>query len=374
LKAALEATMIERLYIDNFRTLVNFEWKPGSLALLLGENGTGKTSVFDVVFGLRGIISGEDGVRRSFSKETLTRWDTRLRQRFEMDAQVDGLGFRYRLTIEHHAEDRMRSRIVEESLMEGERVLVRFENGDLHLHRDDGSPGPTIVSDWGRSAVGTIAEGRDNKKLTTFKRWFHDRVWFLQPDPRRMSQRTDQVAEMLDVDLGNLASWYPTWLAENLDGAVAFRDELRAILPDFESLVVDPKTLKLVAKFSRPDGGKDYKVAFDELSDGQRQLFALYLIRHAIVRDGYLVLVDEPDNYVALREIQPWLADVTEAALSNDGPQVWLISHHPELLDQLAPAQGVRFFLENGPTRIEPFRGLPGLTSAEVVARGWDGE
>ena len=31
--------MIERIYLDNIRSFVNFEWRPERLALLLGRNG-----------------------------------------------------------------------------------------------------------------------------------------------------------------------------------------------------------------------------------------------------------------------------------------------------------------------------------------------
>ena len=39
--------MIKRLYIDNFKSLVNFELQLQDLTLLLGPNGVGKTSVLD---------------------------------------------------------------------------------------------------------------------------------------------------------------------------------------------------------------------------------------------------------------------------------------------------------------------------------------
>jgi len=44
--------MLKRLYVDNFRCLVNFELRLDRVNLLLGENGTGKTSVFDVLYRL----------------------------------------------------------------------------------------------------------------------------------------------------------------------------------------------------------------------------------------------------------------------------------------------------------------------------------
>jgi AAA15 family ATPase/GTPase len=70
--------MIERIYIDNFRTLVNFEWKPGRLALLLGDNGTGKTSVIDALWGVFALISLEDELQKWFASDSRTRWESRL--------------------------------------------------------------------------------------------------------------------------------------------------------------------------------------------------------------------------------------------------------------------------------------------------------
>ncbi|WP_437300234.1 AAA family ATPase [Sorangium sp. So ce426] len=58
--------VITRIYIDNFRTLVNFEWKPGKLALLLGENGSGKSSVIDALWGIRALVAEQGELRRWF--------------------------------------------------------------------------------------------------------------------------------------------------------------------------------------------------------------------------------------------------------------------------------------------------------------------
>jgi len=45
--------MINRLYVDNYKCLVNFDLKLVELSLLLGPNGVGKSSVLDMVFALR---------------------------------------------------------------------------------------------------------------------------------------------------------------------------------------------------------------------------------------------------------------------------------------------------------------------------------
>jgi ABC-type Mn2+/Zn2+ transport system ATPase subunit len=36
--------MIGRLYADNYKCFVNFEYKPRSLELILGDNGSGKST------------------------------------------------------------------------------------------------------------------------------------------------------------------------------------------------------------------------------------------------------------------------------------------------------------------------------------------
>ena len=41
--------MFKRLHVDNYKCLVNFDLAFQDLTLLLGRNGTGKTSVLDII-------------------------------------------------------------------------------------------------------------------------------------------------------------------------------------------------------------------------------------------------------------------------------------------------------------------------------------
>lgn len=364
--------MITRVYADNFRCLVNFEWKPGRLALLLGENGSGKTTVVEMVAALRTLITEQQPVRRTFHPGSRTRWESRLEQRFELDATVEGVSYAYSLVIEHHEHDATKSRLKSEDLVGDGTTLMSCRAGELHLFRDDGSPGPTIAADWTRSGLATIPPSKDNRRLTAFKRWLTEDVSFFAPNPRSMSDRTDDnETEGLRPDLTNIASWYPRWVASDLGSAVDAITSLKAVIPGLSGLQVSRSAPRLELHFAAANGTRSHVVGFEEASDGQRQLCALYAVRHAFLGAGRLAVFDEPDNYVALREIQPWLLEVIDLALVEGGPQVWFISHHPEILNQLAPNHGTRFFRQGGPVRVEPFRGVAGLTSAEVEARGW---
>ena len=61
--------MIRRIYVDNYKCLVNFELSFDRLTLLIGPNGVGKSAVLDVIFSLRQLLS-DDQIPRSSRKRS----------------------------------------------------------------------------------------------------------------------------------------------------------------------------------------------------------------------------------------------------------------------------------------------------------------
>ena len=49
--------MLKRIYIDNFRCLVDFELELDEVNLFVGLNGSGKSSVFDLLRKIQGFVS-----------------------------------------------------------------------------------------------------------------------------------------------------------------------------------------------------------------------------------------------------------------------------------------------------------------------------
>lgn len=78
--------MLQRLYVDNYKCLVNFELRLQESTLLLGRNGVGKTAALDIVYALRRLLSGDAKITddMAFPTRTLTRWQQRDLQVFEM--------------------------------------------------------------------------------------------------------------------------------------------------------------------------------------------------------------------------------------------------------------------------------------------------
>jgi predicted ATPase len=226
---------------------------------------------------------------------------------------------------------------------------------------------------WDRSALADVPPEHDLEKITRFKHWLGDLACF-QVNPFAMSARAEVPQAGLAADLSNIAAWY--WhSAALLRERAALIDNLRAVLDGFLDLVMLESIggKVLAAEFVDEKGTKAI-FRFNELSEGQRCLICLYAILHFVLAKGNTVVLDEPDNFVSLREIQPWLMAADDAVLDSGG-QLLIISHHPEIINQWATSGGVRFVRDGiGPVRVEDFHSEPsyGLAPAELVARGWE--
>ncbi len=156
--------------------------------------------------------------------------------------------------------------------------------------------------------------------------------------------------------------------------------DLKEILPGFEYFKFESAGEKhrlLKAYFTDEEKSASIGYDFSELSDGQRMLIALYSLLHVARSDKkfpYTICLDEPENFLALPEIQPWLVSLYDHCMDGDA-QALLISHHPELINYLLASPSGYWFERQGAksTRIKSIRAENngGLPVSELVARGW---
>lgn len=370
--------MLNHIYVDNYKCFVNFECQPQSLQLMLGGNGSGKTSIFDVLETLRDFVCVGTESTTAFSTDTLTAWDTRPQQSFELGVAGNGGQYHYRLVIDHDRTGR-RNRIRTERVTFDQKPLYEFDGNDAHLYRDNSTAGPTFPFDWSRSAIPTIPERPDNRHLT----WFRERLsrfYIFSPDPLRMAARSEAELERPDRALHQIVSWLRHLSQESVDTIAQLRDCLRdEVIEGLKNMKLEKtsettRTLKFEFKFGTGGKSKPFGLSFEQLSTGQRSLVALFAILFAAINKDSTVCIDEPDNYVALNELQPWLTALRDRVEDEQG-QCLLISHHPELINYLAARHGVLFRRdESGPTRAKTFewKGDEVIAPAELVARGWE--
>lgn len=368
--------MLSRLYLDNFRCFVNFEYRPGRRELILGGNGSGKSSLLDALLVLRQFVVKGDLFDDFHILGQRTRWLDQRQITGELDAELNGGRYVYRLVIEPW-EEPPRPRVVSETVHFDGKPIFEFTKGEVHLFNDRFEHKVTYDFDWQRSALATIIPRKDNQTLSRFKLWLSS-LYCFRLNPFRMVTRAEGESLYPNVDLSNIASWYRHLVQTDQRQNAALLKSLQESLDGFTFLQLEPageNVRLLVAEFGQ-NSGKPSKFYFNELSDGQRCLIALYTILHFVLAKGGTVLFDEPDNFLSLREIQPWLLAVDDAIEENQG-QVLMISHHPEIINQWAPTSGVQLIRNGtGSVRVERFSGDPAssLAPAELIARGWECE
>jgi len=368
--------MIKRLYIDNYKCLVNFEVNLAELTLLLGPNGVGKTSVLDVMFSLRQLLAGVTKVtdKAGFPTPTLTRWQKRDRQVFELDAVLEGDELHYRLEVDHERATK-RCRIMLERLMANGRPLFNCEEGEVRLYRDNHSEGPQFTVDWSESALARVAPRGDNVRLTRFLDYMR-KVVVCGLYPASFLAESSTEDAVLQRDARNFAAWYRHLLLERQELVPEFTKALQDVMTGFRGIRMEKvglDTRAVMVMFE--EFGERYELRLDEISDGQRALIALYSLVRLAAGQGYTLFLDEPDNYVALAEIQPWLVGLADAC-GAEVPQAVLCSHHPELIDYLGGDRGLVLRRQSsGATTVRPSKELAvegGLRLSEVIARGWE--
>lgn len=376
--------VINHIYVENYKCLVDFDLRLESTTLLLGANGAGKTAVLDVVYGLRKLLAGEVKITdpTAFPPTTLTRWQTHRHQQFRLQAQVGDEVFSYGLRIEHDTTGV--SYVAREELLgESGMVLFQCEKGEVQLFRDDGSQGPSYRTDWSESALARVIPHPTNARLTSFLNAFRSTV-ICTVNPYDIRAESSKEGRFLDRYASNFVDWYRHAVQENPRLARAHVEALQSAIVGFDDLHLTQSgldTRSLMLRFltdyeGDSQSGGYYWLRFDELSEGQQALIILYGLLHLSHGGwGVWLWIDEPDNYVSLREILPWLMAVVE--MCEDTPsQAIICSHHPEAIDYLGHTQGQ--ILERNASGASSARGVdPGsagstLRLSELLARGWD--
>lgn len=368
--------MLKRLYVDNYRCFVNFQLEFQDLTLLVGPNGSGKSSVLDLLSALRQLLSGVGKVSDPsiFPSRSLTRWQDRSFQVVELTVGVEDAGnLTYRLEVEHEKESR-RAHISLESLTVDQKPLFEFRKGEVQLYRDDHQKGTQYAADWSESALARVASRPDNQRLSSFLEIIRG-MTVCALDPKRFQAESVSEEPRLQADGANFSSWYRHQIQERQDLVINVVEILRWVLDDFQSIrmeKVGSEARAFIVVFESENGR--YELKLDELSDGQRALIALYALVHLAGKQDILFL-DEPDNYLALAEIQPWLMALSDACGTRPR-QAILCSHHPELMDYLGGEAGVLLKRERSggitARRLSEFRFDTGLKLSEIIARGWE--
>jgi predicted ATPase len=292
---------------------------------------------------------------------------------------IDGESYQYRLLIDRRRHGTSVITVIKhEELLWNNKQFYLFDGDDVTLfriHRDTGvlQKGTSFPGDWRRSIIERIGERDDNKPVIRFRNELSNYLT-VHPIPVLMSQKAMTGTPYLERYGENFADWFYHHLLDSQAIARKADAFLEEILTGYQYLSFKDfggeKLLRAVF-----DG---FPFEFSELSEGQRQLIFLYTLL-AYMQDEKqedkqektsAFFIDEPDNFVTLREINPWWDGINET-FETPGKQVILISHHPTVVDRMHD-KALWFSRPDGKhTIVKPYTATDGLTPSETMERGW---
>ena len=365
--------MIKYLYSNNYKSFVNFRIDFAQSNLLIGNNGAGKSNVFNLIAFIRDIILGNGNViENALPQSTVTRWMKSSIQTFELGVADKDREYTYKIEVEHDP-DTSKGRIASESLVSEGKPLYQMINGEAIVYDDNLNKSKVLV-DSTTSGIAFIPADNKHSVLNAFKQQIGC-IILCTPNPKNMPDVVQNDVYIPRIDFSNIASTYAGMILLEPDIINDLMSSFRELSKGFvkAKLNVDPFTniKRLMFEYKYKDVPCGYY--FNELSDGERMLFALYTLLYGYIKHGMTVLLDEPDNFVSLREIQPWCVNV-ERELGAEG-QCIMISHHPEIIDYMADTHGIWMSrLSSGESKIvdKPTIGVNEelYTYSEMISRG----
>jgi predicted ATPase len=374
--------MFVRLFADNYRCFSAFTLELSSLSVLLGPNGTGKSTILALFAKLRDFVTGRGQSLDLFPAETLCRWDQRIEQTFELGVKLDDYGeYVYRLRIRHEAPERALNKVVEEALSLNGKPLFEATDQEIRLHNDRQSGNPVrLLPDWHVSGISRVNERNDNKKLIAFRKALENTL-VLQLNPSLVSAVATGKQPVVTPmpDCSDFAGWLRhISTAEALVRQRAEQSLAQGTVPGFRAFQATPSGDAEILECFFESKPRPLRFRLDELSSGQISLIILEVAMAAATEHSGALLLDEPSNFLGLAEIQPLLVRLQDAALEGRF-QVLMTAHHPIAVDLLSAGYGLWLDREpTGPARVHrvqltdsTMNDKSAMRVSDLIARGW---
>ena len=321
--------MIERLYVHNFRCLENFtlDLAGRSSALLIGKNGSGKSTILECLKLFQSICRGSNRIRNLISASDFARHRADQPMRMEIELSLSGKRYKYAVSFEWPT-NFQEARILDESLsVDGQPIFTR------HQSQTQISGGATFGIDWHIVALPVINERPGERAIQDIKTFFASMI-LIAPIPAKMTGFSQEPSMELQGDAGNYASCLSALLGQKPAAYSVFDSYVKTVIPDFSSIENVPRGesgTQLIVKFEQQNPQNSLSVEFKALSDGEKCFFlSTYIIASSTVGSLIFCMWDEPDNHLSLSEVDQFITSLRK--MPNRIGQFIASSHHPETI------------------------------------------
>lgn len=364
--ARYHSLVIRRFYVHNFRCLENFELSLAgqSSVLLIGKNGSGKTTVGLALEILQKIARGTNQVSDLLSTRDFAVGRLDAPMRFEIEIQLGGKSYVYVVAFDTPPGANDLTVLEERLTVDGQpRFTRRKAPASPNGGKRDSSAG--LVIDWiglQLVALPLVQELSEQDSLFIFKQALR-RMLILRPLPNLIDGESEKDTLEPSVDLKDLGAWFAGLLAYAPAAYRRIDEYVKQVIPDLKDIknpVVGPHSRRLEVQFA-PEQGR-LTLPFADLSDGEKCFLIGGLVLAANEAYGPLICFwDEPDNYLAINEVGDFLMELRRAFQS--GGQFIATSHNSEAIRQFSDEHTLVLYRKShlDPTQVRP------LSELEVV-------
>jgi len=328
--------VISRLYIHNFRCLENFELPiPGrSSALLIGKNGSGKTTVGYALEILQKIARGTNRVGELVKPKDITQGKSGVPMRFEIEVTIENRRLAYNIAFDQ-PETFRELRVFEECLKDDGKIVYSRELSKVHLIKTRQEREAVFSIDWHLVALPIIQQEMAKDPVNVFKQWL-SRMLILRPVPSLILGHSEDQTLQPDASVTQIGAWFGGLISLAPSAYVRVFDYLKGVMPDLDEITnpeSGPDSRSLFIQYSNEQG--TLKLAFQDLSDGEKCFIISALVLAANKAYGPLLCFwDEPDNYLAPDEVGHFVMELRRAFQS--GGQFIATSHNTEAIKRFS--------------------------------------
>jgi predicted ATPase len=340
---------IETIEIHNFKVLQDVVINNiSSIAVFLGENGVGKSTLFDV-FGfmktcltenIRSALQARGGYNEVHSRDSIGDIQLIFKYRVSPDSPV----FTYELQIclNEKNDPVIKYEALKYNSLDREFYSFARQNTLVAITKNRIQLGNKIIDNRALTmsspdilALSVIGQMAEYQAAVEFRRFIED--WFVSEFQINQARSTQDVSynERLNRNGDNLAN-----VAQYLHDQ--YPKEFKVILEKMQDRIPgvtigDANTTedgRILLKFS--DGRFKDPFAARYVSDGTIKMFA-YLVMLADPNPHLLLCIEEPEN-----QLYPHLLEVLAEEFKNythKGGQVFISTHSPDLVNALEPQE-----------------------------------
>ena len=324
--------MLKRIYIDGFRHFKNFTLNfKAPHTLLCGLNGTGKTTVVEIISRLQVFILGISSINSLYCGDNIPRWEETSFGEFvatlNFMVTIEEDSFEYELSIKYNVKETI-CRVEQETLRLNAIILYTSKHGDALVRTNDLKD---IEYPIDCNISGLQLASRQNNYIKQFLIYVQKNIFALSINPFTDFSESKENKDFLALDCNNFSAWYEELLNNNIASVVRSFDYIKPFIKGFKQFSHPLASFSNKTLFVDLQNKDTYQLLFNELSHGQKILCILYLVFHTCPENS-VICIDEFENFLSPVELQP-LYNLIQDIYEEKNVQCILVSHHQKTLN-----------------------------------------